>query len=110
MSVCLYLQPSDKKCADLVLSTQAQGGPKELMEVANQLAIQLAAGMATRHHSLTRSDKLVPAQEAAPLLELARMQVKKTQPNLVHPLMCVDAVEEGVLNGAAAGLAKVRAS
>jgi len=85
-----------------------KGGPKELMEVANQLAVQLAAGMATRHHSLTRSDKLVPAQEAAPLLELARMQVKKTQPNLVHPLMCVDAVEEGVRNSAAAGLAKER--
>ena len=48
----------------------------------------------------------------APSLTLRRAlwltQAAKTQPNLVHPRLCVDAVMHGLTYGSAAGLAKER--
>ena len=36
------------------------------------------------------------------------MQAKKTQPNLDHPVMCIDAIQAGIEHGSEVGLAKER--
>ena len=44
---------------------------------------------------------------ASQICDMARMQVKKMSPNLVHPLLCLDAIQFGIERGSLAGLAKV---
>ena len=55
-----------------------QGGADELMAAATKLALDLAAGRAKRQFSLTRTDKLISAQEAEPLFLLAKAQVRRS--------------------------------
>lgn len=54
--------------------------------------------------SLTRTDRLEPLGEALQILDFARDQASKRARNLQHPLLCLDAIREGVANGGAAGL------
>ena len=57
--------------------------------------------------SLHKTDKLEPLGEAREILKFARAQVQKQAPNLKHPLVCIDVVEEGIASGGRAGLWKV---
>eukprot|EP00976_Prorocentrum_cordatum_P105555 1194281-Prorocentrum_minimum.AAC.1 len=50
---------------------------------------------------------VVPMEMASQIFDMARMQVAKASPNLVHPLLCLDAIQFGLERGAMAGLAKV---
>lgn len=43
------------------------------------------------------------------VLGVARAQAQKRAAHLVHPLLCLDAIEHGVAHGGYAGLQKVRA-
>uniref|UniRef100_K3YDX5 3-hydroxyacyl-CoA dehydrogenase n=1 Tax=Setaria italica TaxID=4555 RepID=K3YDX5_SETIT len=40
------------------------------------------------------------------ILKFARDQVRKRAPNLKHPLVCIDVIEEGIVSGPRAGLLK----
>lgn len=53
--------------------------------------------------SIERVDRMESCEEALCVLRRARAQVKKDHPNLVHPLLCMDVMEEGVLKGGLAG-------
>ena len=57
--------------------------------------------------SLHKTDKLEPLGEAKEILKFARAQVRKQAPNLKHPLVCIDVVEEGIASGGRSGLLKV---
>ncbi|KAG8475324.1 hypothetical protein CXB51_031919 [Gossypium anomalum] len=57
--------------------------------------------------SLYRTDWLEPLPEAKMMLEHARVKSKKKKaPNLKHPLVCIDVIEEGLVHGPRAALWK----
>jgi enoyl-CoA hydratase/3-hydroxyacyl-CoA dehydrogenase len=84
--------------------------PKDLLTAARQWALDIVSGKKPRLSSLQRTDKLESLGEAREIIKFARAQVKRTAPNLTHPLLCLDAVEEGVVRGGYAGAQKVMLS
>ncbi|KAK9084259.1 hypothetical protein Scep_030730 [Stephania cephalantha] len=52
------------------------------------------------------TDKIEPLGEAREILKFARVQTRKQAPNLMHPLVCIDVIEEGIVSGPHAGLVK----
>ncbi len=79
-----------------------------LGEGARALALALADGARERRRTLARADRLVPADEARAVVERARAAARKKHRNVDYPDACLDAVLEGLVNGADAGLAKER--
>lgn len=57
--------------------------------------------------SLYKNDRLEPLAEARIVLNLARSQAREQNPNLTHPLVCIDVIEEGIVAGPRSGLWKV---
>lgn len=56
--------------------------------------------------SLFRTDRLAPLAEARTLLNSARVQIQKQNPNIIHLLVCIDVIEHGILCGPRNGLWK----
>ncbi|PHT61213.1 Glyoxysomal fatty acid beta-oxidation multifunctional protein MFP-a [Capsicum annuum] len=56
--------------------------------------------------SLSRTDRLAPLAEARTLLNSARARMRKQNPNVIHPLVCIDVIEHGILCGPRNGLWK----
>uniref|UniRef100_A0A2P2LIH4 Uncharacterized protein MANES_03G197400 n=1 Tax=Rhizophora mucronata TaxID=61149 RepID=A0A2P2LIH4_RHIMU len=56
--------------------------------------------------SLYRTDKIEPLSDARLILKLARERAKVQSPNLRHPLVCIDVIEEGVSSSPRVGLWK----
>ncbi|KAM3376634.1 glyoxysomal fatty acid beta-oxidation multifunctional protein MFP-a [Capsicum galapagoense] len=56
--------------------------------------------------SLFRTDRLAPLAEAMTLLNSARARMRKQNPNVIHPLVCIDVIEHGILCGPRNGLWK----
>jgi hypothetical protein len=81
--------------------------PQDLLTTARQWALDIAMGRKPWVSSLRRTDKLEPLGEARAIIKFAREQVKRTAPNMTHPLLCLDAIEEGVVSGGYAGALKV---
>lgn len=84
--------------------------PNELVATARRWALDILERRRPWVASLHRTDKLEPLGEAREIFKFARVQTKKQAPNLTHPLVCVDVVEEGVVSGPLAGLWKVAPS
>jgi len=80
--------------------------PQDLLTTARQWALDIAMGRKPWVSSLRRTDKLEPLGEARAIIKFAREQVKRTAPNMTHPLLCLDAIEEGVVSGGYAGALK----
>lgn len=57
--------------------------------------------------SLHRNDKIETLAEAREILTSARIQARTQSPNLRHPLVCIDVIEEGIVSGPRTGLWKV---
>ena len=57
--------------------------------------------------SLYKTDKIEPLGEAREILKFARAQARKQAPNLKHPLVCIDVIEQGIVSGPRTGLWKV---
>lgn len=57
--------------------------------------------------SLYKNDRLESLAEARVILNLARSQAREQTPNLTHPLVCIDVIEEGIVAGPRSGLWKV---
>ncbi|KAJ4722148.1 glyoxysomal fatty acid beta-oxidation multifunctional protein MFP-a-like [Melia azedarach] len=51
-------------------------------------------------------DQIEPLGEAREIFKFARAQARKQAPNLKHPLVCIDAIETGIVSGPRAGLLK----
>lgn len=84
--------------------------PEELVRTARCWALDIVEFRRPWIRSLYRTDKLEPLGEAREILKFARAQTQKRAPNLQHPLVCLDVIEEGIVSGPRAGLWKVSAS
>lgn len=78
-----------------------------LVNTARLLALEIAEFRRPWMKSLYKTDKLEPLGEAREILNFARVQSLKQAPNLQHPLICIDVIEEGIVSGPNAGLLKV---
>lgn len=81
--------------------------PAELLNTARRWALDIAERKKPWVSSVLKTDKLPPLGEAREIMKFARAQTRKQAPNLKHPLMCLDAVEVGIVSGSRAGLEKV---
>lgn len=79
----------------------------KLLETARRWAIDISEYRKPWVASLYRTDKLEPLGEAKEILRFARSQVIKQAPNVKHPRVCIDVVEEGIVSGPQAGRRKV---
>ncbi|XP_008810214.2 glyoxysomal fatty acid beta-oxidation multifunctional protein MFP-a [Phoenix dactylifera] len=80
--------------------------PEELVRTARCWALDIVEFRRPWIRSLYRTDKLEPLGEAREILKFARAQTQKRAPNLQHPLVCLDVIEEGIVSGPRAGLWK----
>ncbi|RZC50988.1 hypothetical protein C5167_019414 [Papaver somniferum] len=80
--------------------------PNELVNTARCLALDIVERRRPWVPSLYRTDKIEPLGEAKEILNFARAQARKQAPNLKHPQVCIDAIEEGIVSGPVAGLLK----
>ncbi|CAA0828536.1 Peroxisomal fatty acid beta-oxidation multifunctional protein MFP2 [Striga hermonthica] len=71
----------------------------ELLGVACQWALDTFECRKPWMISLYRNDKLEPLREARAILKSFRQQVQKDNPNVVHPLVCIDIIEHGIICG-----------
>ncbi|KAI9123294.1 hypothetical protein K1719_006183 [Acacia pycnantha] len=78
----------------------------ELLNTARQWALDILEGRRPWVASLYKTDKIEPLGEAREIFNFARSQTKKRAPNLEHPLVCIDVIEEGIVSGPRAGLWK----
>ncbi|KAK9068059.1 hypothetical protein SSX86_012170 [Deinandra increscens subsp. villosa] len=78
----------------------------ELLEKARQRALDILAYKKPWVLSLYRTDKIEPLGEAREILNFARAQARRQAPNLQHPQICIDVIEEGIISGPRAGLLK----
>lgn len=81
--------------------------PDQLLATARRWVLDILERRKPWVSSLYRTDKIEPLSEAREILNFARLQTRKQAPNLKHPLVCIDVVEEGVVSGPRAGLLKV---
>eukprot|EP01018_Ginkgo_biloba_P007978 Gb_20831 [translate_table: standard] len=80
--------------------------PQELISTARTWASEIAEKRKPWINALHRNDKLEPLEESCEMLKIARAQAKRTAPNLQHPQICLDVIEEGVVSGGFAGILK----
>ncbi|XP_057957697.1 glyoxysomal fatty acid beta-oxidation multifunctional protein MFP-a [Malania oleifera] len=80
--------------------------PDDLVRTARQWALDILDCRRPWVRSLYKTDKLEPLGEAREVLNFARAQARKQAPNLKHPLVCIDVIEEGIISGPVAGLFK----
>ncbi|XP_022741326.1 peroxisomal fatty acid beta-oxidation multifunctional protein MFP2-like [Durio zibethinus] len=78
----------------------------ELVNTARRWALDILARRKPWVASLYKTDKIESLGEARAILNFARAQVQKQAPNLKHPLVCIDVIEEGIVAGPKAGLWK----
>ncbi|XVF66199.1 hypothetical protein PTKIN_Ptkin10aG0016400 [Pterospermum kingtungense] len=78
----------------------------ELINTARRWALDILARRKPWVASLYKTDKIEALGEAREILNFAREQVRKQAPNLKHPLVCIDVIEEGIVAGPKAGLWK----
>lgn len=80
---------------------------EELLKVSRLWALDIAARRKPWIRSLHRTDKLGSLSEAREVLKLARLQAKKTAPNMPQHQACLDVIEEGIVHGGYSGVLKV---
>ncbi|CAA7017110.1 unnamed protein product [Microthlaspi erraticum] len=80
--------------------------PAELLNTARRWALDIVERRKAWVSSVLKTDKLPPLGEAREILKFARDQTRRQAPNMKHPLMCLDAVEVGIVSGPRAGLEK----
>ncbi|PPR80811.1 hypothetical protein GOBAR_AA39901 [Gossypium barbadense] len=79
---------------------------KELLKVSREWALDMAEGRKPWLRSLHRTDKIGSLSEAREVLRMARLQAKKTAPNLPQHQVCLDVIEEGIVHGGYSGVLK----
>lgn len=84
----------------------AIASPSELLNTARRWALDIVEFKRPWVISYYKTDKLEPLGEAREILKFARAQTQKRAPNLQHPLVCIDVIEEGIVSGARVGLLK----
>ncbi|GMI80114.1 MULTIFUNCTIONAL PROTEIN 2, multifunctional protein 2 [Hibiscus trionum] len=78
----------------------------ELVDTARRWALDILERRKPWVATLYKTDKIEALGEAREILNFAREQARKRAPNLKHPLVCIDVIEEGIVAGPRAGLWK----
>ena len=78
----------------------------KLVGRAREVAREIADGKRPRRKAIEQSDKIPSPDEAKKIVEAARAGAAKKARNVEYPDVCLDAVLEGALHGAEAGMAK----
>ncbi|XP_049363813.1 glyoxysomal fatty acid beta-oxidation multifunctional protein MFP-a-like isoform X2 [Solanum verrucosum] len=78
----------------------------QLLDTACKWALDILECRKPWVASLHKTDKIEPLGEAREILKFARVQTRRQAPNLQHPLVVIDVVEEGIVSGPRAGLWK----
>ncbi|XP_051142608.1 glyoxysomal fatty acid beta-oxidation multifunctional protein MFP-a-like isoform X2 [Andrographis paniculata] len=86
-----------KEAQSLSLVDALAPGDK-LLEVAQQWALDIVEGRRPWVVSLYKTDKLIPLEEARHMLNSARFEIQKQNPHVMHPLVCIDVIEEGIIS------------
>lgn len=81
--------------------------PAELVNTARQWALDILERRRPWVLSLYKTDKIEPLGEAREIFKFARAEARKQAPNLRHPIVTIDVIEEGIVSGPRAGLLKV---
>ncbi|XAR57066.1 3-hydroxyacyl-CoA dehydrogenase [Bertholletia excelsa] len=84
----------------------AIASPDDLLNVARRWALDILECKKPWVASLYKTDKIDPLGEAREIFKFARAQARRQAPNLQHPIVCIDVVEEGIISGPRAGLWK----
>ncbi|KAB1213965.1 Glyoxysomal fatty acid beta-oxidation multifunctional protein MFP-a [Morella rubra] len=84
----------------------ALDSPDELVNTARRWALDIFDGKRPREATLYKTAKIEPLGEAREILKFARAEAQRQTPNLKHPLVCIDVIEEGLVCGPRAGLYK----
>ncbi|XP_011082448.1 glyoxysomal fatty acid beta-oxidation multifunctional protein MFP-a isoform X2 [Sesamum indicum] len=71
----------------------------KLLELACQWALDIVECRRPWMISLYRTDKLETLAEARAILNSARLEVQRQNPNVVHPLVCIDVIGQGIVSG-----------
>ncbi|MCO5567466.1 hypothetical protein L7F22_021157 [Adiantum nelumboides] len=79
---------------------------EQLVATARNWALDIAEGSKPRIVSLHKLEKIEPLSDARKIIQVARGQAMQRSPNVPHPLLCLDAIEEGVVCGGYAGSVK----
>ncbi|KAL3531489.1 hypothetical protein ACH5RR_010811 [Cinchona calisaya] len=77
-----------------------------LLGAARQWALDILECRRPWVVSLYKTDRLEPLAEARRMFRTARTESQKQNPNLFHPLLCIDVMEEGIVSGPRNGLWK----
>ncbi|KAF6988410.1 hypothetical protein CFC21_005950 [Triticum aestivum] len=80
--------------------------PNDLLNDARRWALDICESKRPWVRALYKTDKLESPEVAREILNSARVLSRKQAANLQHPLVCIDAVEEGIVSGPRAGLRK----
>lgn len=80
--------------------------PDDLVSTARRWALDILERKKPWVASLYKTDKIEPLGEAREILNFARAQARKQAPNLQHPQVCIDVIEEGIVSGPLAGVWK----
>ncbi|XP_031386430.1 peroxisomal fatty acid beta-oxidation multifunctional protein MFP2-like isoform X1 [Punica granatum] len=80
--------------------------PAELIKTARRWALDISEYRRPWVLSLYKTSKLEPLKEVREICKFARAQVQKEAPNVKHPLICIDVIEEGIISGPRVGLRK----
>eukprot|EP00249_Psilotum_nudum_P012582 c23866_g2_i1 orf=3-2165(-) len=106
IEMMLLSKPVSSEEANKLGLVDAVVPPEELLVTARRWALDISNFRRPWIITLHRTDRLEPLGEAREILKFAREQSKKTAPNLKHPLICLDVIEEGLLHGGLAGIIK----
>lgn len=79
----------------------------KLLSTARRRALDILGGRKQWAVSIYKTDKLDSLADARVLLNLARSQAREQNPNLIHPLVCIDVIEEGIVSDPRSALSKV---
>ncbi|XP_073277486.1 peroxisomal fatty acid beta-oxidation multifunctional protein MFP2-like [Primulina huaijiensis] len=106
LEMMLKSQPVKGQDALSLGLVDAIASPDELVNTARRWALDILEFKKPWINSFYKTEKLEPFGEAREMFKFARAQTRKQAPNLAHPLVCIDVVEEGIVAGAHAGLLK----
>ncbi|KAL8028030.1 hypothetical protein ABFS82_14G131900 [Erythranthe guttata] len=70
----------------------------KLLKVARQWSLDIFECRRPWVLSLYKTDKLEPMGEAKAILNSARIQAQRQNPNVMHPLVCIDVIEQGIVS------------
>ncbi|CAI0390042.1 unnamed protein product [Linum tenue] len=77
---------------------------QDLLKVSREWALDIADRRKPWVRSLHKTDKIGSLYEAREVLKAARLQAKKTAPNMPQHLGCLDVIEDGIIHGGYSGV------